>query len=392
MSHHMEKMKDKILESLEDAKTINKEQIVSVIEETVFLYVAEKYKSRSYIKESIGVIEADLTGFGILQPLFDDATVTEIMVNANEVFFEREGHLQKSELVLESKSELMGIIRSICRRTGRPANTAVPITDACLDDGTRINIVMEPIAVDGCALTIRKFPEEPYTESDLITNNFCTKEAFDFLRHAYGARYNMFICGGAGSGKTTLLNILANFTGDNERIVTIEDSAELKIKRVKNLVRLETRKKNSEDKGEITIRDLIRTSLRMRPDRIIVGEVRGEETFDMLQAMNTGHEGSISTGHANSTHELIARLGNLLMTDRQMQPEAARFQVAMAIDIIIGLSRPGGRRRVTEISEVCLSPDGYRINDLFTFDYINNTLLRTGEMVDTGKFDRYEQS
>ena len=239
-------------------------------------------------------------------------------------------------------------------------------------------------------MTIRKFPKIPLSAQELIANGLCTKDAMNFLKNIYRAKYNIFICGGAGTGKTTLLNVLADYTDENERLITIEDSAELKITGVRNIVRLETRRSNSEGKGEVTIRDLIRTSLRMRPDRIIVGEVRGAETFDMLQAMNTGHEGSVSTGHANSARELVSRLENMVLMDRDIPVEAARQQVVMAIDIVVCLSRPGGRRCITEICELVSNTGGeYEINYIYSYNYQEHKLNKVGELKQKAKMQRY---
>ncbi|MBN2882665.1 MAG: CpaF family protein, partial [Clostridia bacterium] len=305
-------LKKRIIDKLESTENSDDGQIESIIEECVFNYSREHYLGIEYITKEIRRLKSELLGFGILQELFEDPFITEIMVNGREVFYERDGNLHQADFRFSDGTEVQGIIRAICRKTARMVSAAVPITDACMPDGTRISIVMEPVCVDGNALTIRKFPKEPLSAQDLVENGLCSEEAMGFLKNVYRAKYNIFICGGAGTGKTTLLNVLANFTNENERLITIEDSAELKINGVRNMVRLETRRRNSEGKGEVTIRDLIRASLRMRPDRIIVGEVRGAEAFDMLQAMNTGHEGSVSTGHANSAKELVSRLENMV--------------------------------------------------------------------------------
>jgi pilus assembly protein CpaF len=383
-------LKKRIIAKLESTENPVDEKIESIIENCVFDYSTEKYLGLEYITKEIRKLKGELLGFGVLQELFEDPFITEIMVNVNEVFYEKDGTLYQADFGFHDCIEVQGIIRAVCRKTARTVSAAVPITDACLPDGTRINMVMEPICVDGNTLTIRKFPKEPLSARNLIENGLCSDEAMNFLENIYKAKYNIFICGGAGTGKTTLLNVLANFTNENERLITIEDSAELKINGVKNMVRLETRRRNSEGKGEVTIRDLIRTSLRMRPDRIIVGEVRGAEAFDMLQAMNTGHEGSVSTGHANSAEELVSRLENMVIMDRDMPVEAARQQVVMALDVVICLSRPGGKRRITEICELIKNPGrDYSINSLFLYDYQNKRLNKVGELSDTTKMKRY---
>lgn len=383
-------LRKRIIDRLESTENPDDGQIESIIEDCVFNYSREHYLGIEYITKEIRRLKGELLGFGILQELFEDPFITEIMVNGREVFYERDGNLHQADFRFSGSTEVQGIIRAICRKTARTVSAAVPITDACLPDGTRINIVMEPVCVDGNTLTIRKFPKEPLSAQDLVENGLCSEEAMDFLKNVYRAKYNIFICGGAGTGKTTLLNVLANFTNENERLITIEDSAELKINGVRNMVRLETRRRNSEGKGEVTIRDLIRTSLRMRPDRIIVGEVRGAEAFDMLQAMNTGHEGSVSTGHANSAKELVSRLENMVIMDRDIPVEAARQQVVMAIDVVVCLSRPGGKRRIAEICELKTHPEGgYCINCLFSFDYKNRKLNKVGELSDITKMQRY---
>lgn len=245
----------------------------------------------------------------ILQNLIDDDSVTEIMVNGyRDIFFERDGKIEKYDKEFESREMLLDVVQRIAARSNKIVNEALAIVDTRLDDGSRVNIVMNPIAIEGPAVTIRKFYDNPLTMERLIALGAVTQEAAQFLKGLVTARYNIFISGGTGSGKTTFLNALSNYIPKNERIITIEDSAELKLMGVDNLVRLEARNANMEGKNEVTIRDMIRASLRMRPDRIIVGEVRGGEALDMLQAMGTGHDGSLSTGHANGAEEMMLRL------------------------------------------------------------------------------------
>ena len=255
--------------------------------------------------------------------------MTEIMVKVLMIFLLSEGR-SKLNLAFVNKERLEDVIQTIVSKVNRTVNEASPIVDARLEDGSRVSVVLPPIALNGPILTIRKFPDKPMTMEQLLAYGALTEEAAAVLEHMVKAKYNIFICGGTGSGKTTFLNALSNFIPADERIVTIEDSAELQIVNVKNIVKLETRNANTEGKGQITIRDLIKTSLRMRPDRIIVGEVRGGEALDMLQAMNTGHDGSLSTGHANSTKDMLSRLETMVLTASSFPLEAIRQQIASA--------------------------------------------------------------
>jgi len=306
----------------------------------------------------------------VLQPLIDDKSITEIMINGpDSIFIERDGRVSKLNVKFESRRKLEDVIQTIVSRVNRTVNEASPIVDARLPDGSRVNVVLPPIALNGPVVTIRKFPEKPMTIEQLIKYGSITEEVAEVLERLVKAKYNIFICGGTGSGKTTFLNALSNFIPKDERIVTIEDSAELQITGVENIVRLETRNANTEGKGEITIRDLIRTSLRMRPERIIVGEVRGKEALDMLQAMNTGHDGSLSTGHANSTKDMLSRLETMVLSGAEMPLEAIRQQIASAIDIIIHLGRLRDKsRRTLEITEVVEYKNGQIVlNPLYEF-------------------------
>ena len=291
----------------------------------------------------------------VLQPLLDDPSITEIMVNGpDDIFVEQGGVVSRRNIHFASEDQLKKIASQIARSVNRSIDESNPIVDARLKkDGSRVNVVYPPIALNGPIVTIRKFREDPYTMKDLVSLQSITEEVAELLQRMVQARYNIFISGGTGSGKTTFLNALSNYIPTDERIITIEDSAELQIKGVQNLVRLETRNPNMEGKGAVTIRDLIRTSLRMRPDRIIVGEVRGAEALDMLQAMNTGHDGSLSTGHANSTRDMLTRLEMMVLTAAEIPLEAIQRQIASAVDVIIHLSRLRDHtRRTFEITEV----------------------------------------
>lgn len=311
-----------------------------------------------------------MRGLDVLQPLVDDPTITEIMINGpHHVFVEQSGRLYRRNVSFETNEKLENVILNIVSRVNRTVNEANPIVDARLLDGSRVNVVLPPIALNGPTVTIRKFPEDPMTVEKLIAYGSITPQVAELLERMVKAKYNIFISGGTGSGKTTFLNALSNFIPKDERVITIEDSAELQIKGVDNLVRMETRNANMEGKGEVTIRDLIRSSLRMRPERIVVGEVRGAEALDMLQAMNTGHDGSLSTGHSNSTKDMLSRLETMVVSGNSIPIEAIRQQIASAVDIIIQLSRLRDKsRRTVEISEVAGYENGsIRINPLYRF-------------------------
>ncbi|HAG70500.1 MAG TPA: pilus assembly protein [Lachnospiraceae bacterium] len=290
----------------------------------------------------------------VLQGFIDDESVTEIMVNGmHSIFIERDGRLYDSGRAFSSKERLGDIIQQIVAGANRTVNTASPIVDARLADGARVNVVLEPVAINGPILTIRRFPKTPISDRRLLETGSVTEEVLIFLQKLVAAKYNIIICGGTGSGKTTFLNILSQYIPETERIVTIEDSAELQIRGISNLVRLETRNANVEGVKPITIRDLIKASLRMRPDRVVVGEVRGEEAIDMLQAMNVGLDGSLSTIHANSARDALARLEAMMLMSADIPAAAVRSQMASGIDIIIQLGRLRDKsRRLLEIIEI----------------------------------------
>ncbi len=332
----------------------------------------------------------------ILQELVDNDEITEIMVNGpDNIFVEKSGKIIKVDKRFTDRSRLEDVIQNIVSKANRIVNASTPITDTRLMDGSRVNIVLNPIALDGPVITIRKFPKDPVTINQLIKWESISEEAAEFLRKLVLAGYNIFISGGTGSGKTTFLNVLSNYIPKDERVITIEDSAELQIRGVDNLVRLETRNSNIEGEGEITMRDLIKSSLRMRPDRIIVGEVRGAEALDMIQAMNTGHDGSISTGHANSPEDMVSRLETMVLMGMDMPLSAIRSQIGSAIDIIVHLGRLRDRsRRVLKIIEVVgYDADKMNYNTLYEFvetDTIKNRvkgeLVRTdNQMINTKK-------
>ena len=326
----------------------------------------------------------------ILQLFVEDGSVTEIMINGKDhVFVERDGKLERLEISFESEELLKDVIQRIAAGCNRSVNEASPIMDGRLESGARVNVVLDPVALNGPIVTIRRFPENPITMERLLGSGTITREAADFLRRLVAARYNIFISGGTGSGKTTFLNVLSSYIPNDERIITIEDSAELQLMGIDNLVRLETRNRTADGCREIGVRELIRTSLRMRPSRIILGEVRGAEALDMLQCMNTGHDGSMSTGHANSAGDMLSRLENMVLMGADLPLQAIRQQIASSIDVIVHLGRLRDKsRRVLEISEVAGLKNGeIRLLPLFMFEEsgmdggrVQGRLLLKGEL------------
>lgn len=327
--------------------------------------------------ELSGRVFDSIRGLGILDSIMRDDSITEVMINGyDQIFVERNGSIEMIPDSFESEEQLEDIIQKIVGKEGREVNQSNPIVDTRLSDGSRVNVVLPPIALSGPTMTIRKFSRTPMSVEELIRKGSLTPDIAEVLRMLVAARYNIFVCGGTGSGKTTFLNALSDFIPKDERIITIEDSAELKITGVKNLVSLESRNANASGKGRIEIRDLIRASLRMRPDRIIVGEVRGKEALDMLQAMNTGHDGSLSTGHANSCEDMFSRLETMVIEETEGLPlEAIRRQISSSLDIIIHLSRLRDHSRKTmEISEVLGMKDGaIELNPIYIFEEDTNS-------------------
>lgn len=321
----------------------------------------------------------------ILQPYIEDKSISEIMVNGKDhVFAERNGKLERLPVAFDSTEDLEELIRRIAARVHREINELNPIVDARLSDGSRVNAVYKNIALNGPILTIRKFPEKIMSMEDLVEKETITKEAAAYLKVLVKAGYNCFICGGTSSGKTTMLNVLAQFVPSGERVVVIEDSAELQIRQVENIVRLECRNANVQGKGEVDMAQLVKASLRMRPDRILIGEVRGKEVMDMIQALNTGHSGSLSTGHANSIEGMLKRLEAMFLQAVEVPVDAIRNQITEAIDIMIHVSRmQDGSRKVMEIAELSGLEDGViTTNPLFQYrteeDGITGILRGTG--------------
>lgn len=364
-------LRGKVQERLGCLREMSDEEVEETIDEVllerrelVTYPVALRWKLKKELFDSLRRLD-------ILQIFVEDDSVTEIMINGTEhIFIERGGRLQKLDQGFDSPEKLQDVIQQIVAGCNRIVNEASPIVDARLADGSRVNVVMNPVALNGPIVTIRRFPARPVTMDWLVRNHSLSEQAALFLENLVKAGYNIFISGGTGSGKTTFLNALSQFIPAEERVITIEDSAELQLQGLPNLVRLETRNGNTEGCREIGIRELIRSSLRMRPDRIIVGEVRGPEAVDMLQCLNTGHDGSMSTGHANSGRDMLARLESMVLMGLELPLAAIRQQIASGIDIMIHLGRLRDRsRRVLEITEILgFENNEIKLNTLFEFE------------------------
>lgn len=366
----MEKIRELVMGRLDISREVPDEEILEIIDEVICQYAREHVMSITERKELRTMVFYSLRRLDILQELLEDDEITEIMVNgAGRIFYEKYGKVQQWDKCFYSKERLEDVIQQIVGKNNRIVNEYSPIVDTRLSDGSRVNIVLAPIAIDGSCISIRKFPKEPMTMERMLELNSIDEEVVALLKKFVEAKYNIFISGGTGSGKTTFLNALSAYIPRDERIVTIEDSAELQIQNVPNLVRLETRNDNMETGNEITIRDLIKTALRMRPDRIIVGEIRGGEALDMLQAMNTGHDGSLSTGHANSCQDMLKRIETMVLMGIELPLEAIRAQIATGIDILVHLGRLRDRsRKVLDVVEIT----GYEeqkicVNPLYQF-------------------------
>lgn len=381
-------VKQRVLSDLNLIKEITDEEVFHYIDQVIEACVEKQYLSVELRHHVRNRVFNSIRRLDVLQELLDRPEITEIMVNgANHIFYEERGGLHRWEKQFESEERLGDVIQQIVAKANRVVNEANPIVDARLSDGSRVNVVLYPVSMDGSTLTIRKFGEHNITIEDLIQFGSITKEVAEFLKCLVQAKYNIFISGGTGSGKTTFLNALSSFIPPEERIITIEDSAELRLLHQPNLVRMEVRNDNVEGKHGISIRDLIKTSLRMRPDRIIVGEVRDAAAIDMLTALNTGHDGSLSTGHSNSPADMLSRLETMVLLGTEIPLLAVRKQIASAIDIIIHLGRLRDRsRRVLEIVEVLEVVDQeIKLNSLYQFqqegDDVEGKVL--GELVAT---------
>lgn len=354
MEELYKQIRHNVYQNLDIARNITDDELYSVIDSCIYDASRQKIISIRQKEELRNRIYNSIKKLDILQELLENPDITEIMVNGKDnIFYEKSGYIEKWNKHFDSEQKLADIAQRIAAMSNRMVNEACPIVDTRLEDGSRVNIVLPPVAMDGPVITIRKFYDKPLTIDRLIELGSITEEAAHFLEKLVKSRYNIFISGGTGSGKTTFLNVLSDYIPDDERVITIEDSAELQLHNIKNLVRLEARMANLEGNNAVAIRDLIKSSLRMRPDRIVVGEVRGAEALDMLQAMNTGHDGSLSTGHSNSPKDMLTRLETMVLMGMNMPIDAIRTQIASAIDIIVHLARQRDKsRKVVQIAEV----------------------------------------
>ena len=369
-AEEMKKLLDEKIEQRVEWSKINNPDLY-------WYYQNLSFKERNVLKHTV---TESVEGLGILGKIIMDPEITEVMINGfDTIFCERNGKLTRLEEHFENNDDLMRIVQRFVTSIDRTVDASNPIVDARLEDGSRVHVVVPPVALNGPTVTIRRFSKNPMTIEKLLEYGSITSEVAEFLEKVVSSRHNVFVCGGTGSGKTTFLNALSNFIHPWERVITIEDSAELQIKKIPNLVRMEAKKANSKETAEITIRDLIKASLRMRPDRIIVGEVRGEEALDMLQAMNTGHDGSLSTGHANSAEGMLSRLETMVLTGSADLPlEAIRQQIASAVDYLVHLSRLRDfSRKCMEISEVAGYENGkILLNPIYRFEEDEHTTLK----------------
>ena len=393
-------LQKKLMSRLDTSRELRDEEICEQIDKLLM----EKNSGHYYSLKRRAQLRTELFNsvrkLDILQELIDNDQVTEVMVNGLDgIFIEERGCIRKWEKEFHTQDKIEDLVQSIAAKSNRIVNATVPIVDARLENGARVSMVLPPVALNGPIITIRQFPTHPIEMEQLIAWGAVTKDAVEFLRKLVIAGYNIFISGGTGSGKTTILNALSNYIPKQERIITIEDNAELQIRGVENLVRLEARKGNTQGDHEITIRDLIRASLRMRPDRVIVGEVRGEETIDMIQAMNNGHDGSLSTGHGNSPRDMLARLETMVLMGMELPVSAVRRQIASGLDIMVHLGRMRDRsRKVLEILEITgysYEKEEILTHTLYEFEEtgkgqekVIGTLIKKGELQQTRKLER----
>lgn len=395
----IQSLREKLIKRIGEETEVRDDRVQDIIDELIMEEGRETYISLPQKQQVRIELFNSIRGLDILQELLDDDDITEIMVNGTGgIFVERQGRISKWEKHFFSEEKLQELVQQIVAGCNRIVNESVPIADARLKDGARVNIVLAPVALNGPIITIRRFPNRPITMAQLIEWGAVTEEAVSFLKKLVKAGYNIFISGGTGAGKTTFLNALSDYIPKDERIITIEDNAELQIQGVDNLVKMEARRANTEGTHEVSIRELIKSSLRMRPDRIIVGEVRGEEAIDMLQSLNTGHDGSLSTGHGNSPRDMLSRLETMVFMGMELPVSAVRRQIASGIDIMVHLGRLRDKsRKVLEIAEV----SGYQyeteeilLRTLYEFresgckeeQKVQGRLEKCGDMVNTGKF------
>ena len=381
-------IREAVLQEIPPGVEIRDDQLMALIEDEITRLSGREYIRLEEKREMRHKVFNSLRKMDVLQDILEDEDVTEIMVNGpNHIFVEKEGRIMETGLHFEDAERLEDIAQQIASSGNRIVNESNPILDVRLSDGSRVNIVVPPIAIEGPVITIRKFPKEAMTMENLIEMGAVTEEVEEFLKKMVRARYNIFISGGTGAGKTTFLNILSNFIPRSERVITIEDSAELQIQHVDNLVRLEARNANVEGKNAVSIRDLVKSALRMRPDRIIVGEIRDSAAIDLLTAMNTGHDGSLSTGHANSPADMLNRLETLVLMGLDIPLAAIRQQISSGIDLVVHLGRLRDKsRRVLEVSEVGDVKEGkIQLFPLFLFEESGEENGRVmGELKATG--------
>lgn len=384
------RLRQMLMERLDMSRELSDKEILEMIDDLILNHMKDACCS---LKEKVELRQElfySVRKLDVLQELIEDETVTEIMVNGPDaIFIERGGGLFKWEKTFTSREKLEDVIQQIVGKCNRVVNESMPIVDARLENGARVNAVVYPVALNGPILTIRRFPDTPVTMERLISLGSLPKTCAEFLASLVKARYSMIIGGGTGSGKTTFLGALSQYIPKDERLITIEDNAELKIQGIANLVCLEAKAANREGGSEVTIRDLIRSALRMRPDRIIVGEVRGGETVDMLQALNTGHEGSLSTAHANSSRDMLSRLETMTLMGVELPLEAIRRQIASGVDILIHLGRMRDKsRKVLEITEVCGFEEGeIKTNVLYQWKE-GEGLIKLANLLNREKLER----
>lgn len=399
----IQKLREHILAEIDLTREMSDTEIRAIVSEKCSIYGKQKFLKLSEQEALEQYLFHSLRKLDVLQELLDDPEITEIMVNgAEHIFYEKRGQLFESDKHFTSKEKLNDVIQQMAGSNNRMVNEASPIVDTRLANGSRVNIVLQPIAIDGSAISIRKFPEQPFVMEDLIRFGAITEEAAEFLKVLVLSGYNIFVSGGTGSGKTTFLNALSQFIPREERIITIEDSAELQLIDKPNLVRLETRNANTEGVLPITIRNLIKTALRMRPNRVIVGECRGAEALDVLQAMNTGHDGSLSTGHANSCKDMLSRLETMVLMGMELPLPAIRSQIASGIDILIHLGRMRDKsRKVLSITEIAgYEENNIILNDIYRFkeekaeentvheNTVHRAMEKVGDLIHTEKMIR----